>query len=166
MSPKTTKLKMLVLVFMLLLTGPALAASLGDSADPIDVKADSTEFDGGKNLVTFTGNVTARRGPMTINSETLEVKLNPGTREINEITATGKVSVRREDILATGQKAVYDIAADTVTLTGAPKIWRGTDAVEGETVLIHLKDERLIVKGGAHVILNPQKKGGQTGKGQ
>lgn len=164
MSPK--KAISSILALFLLMTAAALPASAEpkDAGEPIDVQADSTEFDGGKNLVTFTGNVTAKRGPMTINSQALEVKLNPATREISEITATGKVSVRRGDVLATGKKAVYDVAADTVTLTGEPKIWRGTDAVEGETVLMHIKDERLIVKGGAHVILNPQKKGGETKK--
>lgn len=125
------------------------------STEPVDVRADRTEFRSKENLVLFSGQVVAVRANMTINSDEMTVKLNPDTREVTEVTALGNVSVRRDDVLATGKRAVYLVVADTVTLTGEPKIWRGADAVLGDEVVIHLAEERLEVKGGARVILNP-----------
>lgn len=136
-------------------TLPAIA---GGANEPIDVKSEATEFRGKENLVVFTGSVVARRGNMTINSDRLEVYLKDSKNEIREIRAIGSVNVRREDVLATGTQAVYLPTEDTVTLTGTPKIWRGSDAVEGETVIMHLKEERMEIKGQARVILNPPPK--------
>lgn len=126
--------------------------------EPVDIKADATEYRGKDNLVIFIGNVVAVQGTVTINADRLEVELEKETREIKEIRALGNVSVRREDMLATGAKAVFSIRDDSITLTGAPKIWRGPDAVEGDTVIMFIKDERIEVKGQARVVLNPPAK--------
>lgn len=134
----------------------ALMKGAEGSGEPIDITADSTEFRGKENIVVFAGSVNAKRGSMTITSDRLEVILDPKTREMIETRALGNVSIRREDVLATGGKALYVIATDTVTLTEAPKIWRGGDAVEGEVVILYLADDRMEVKGQARVILNPQ----------
>lgn len=142
----------------------SLMASAAGSKDPIDIKADSTEFRGKENLVIFAGSVTAVRGNMTITSDRLEVILNQETREVSETRAIGNVSIRRDDVLATGGKAVYQLSTDTVTLSEAPKIWRGGDAVEGELVVLHLGEDRMEVKGQARVILNPQNRKKDEGK--
>lgn len=142
----------------------ALMQSATSTKEPIDIKADSTEFRGKENLVLFLGSVTAARGEMTITSDRLEVVLNPQTREVTETRAVGNVSIRRADVLATGGKAVYLLSADTVTLTDGPKIWRGGDAVEGETVILHLGEDRMEVKGQARVILNPQNRKKEEGR--
>lgn len=153
----------LVAVILLFFAGAGICAeaTLPDVAgrgEPIDVKSEATEFRGKENLVIFTGSVVARRGNMTITSDRLEVYLKDAKNEIREIRASGNVNVRREDVLATGTLAVYLLSDDTVTLTGSPKIWRGSDAVEGEMVIMHLKEERMEIKGQARVILNPPSK--------
>lgn len=139
---------------------PALPAAKGASAgsEPVDIKADATEYRGKENLVIFIGNVVAVQGSVTINADRLEVELEQETREIKEIRAIGTVSVRREEMLATGARAVFALKEDSITLTGSPKIWRGPDAVEGETVVMFIKDERIEVKGQARVVLNPPAK--------
>lgn len=142
----------------------SLMASAAGTKEPIDIKADSTEFRGKENLVIFAGSVTAVRGNMTITSDRLEVVLNQETREVTETRALGNVSIRREDVLATGGRAVYQLATDTVTLSEAPRIWRGGDAVEGELVILHLGEDRMEVKGQARVILNPQSRKKDEGK--
>lgn len=142
----------------------SLMASAAGTKEPIDIKADSTEFRGKENLVIFAGSVTAVRGNMTITSDRLEVVLNQETREVTETRALGNVSIRREDVLATGGRAVYQLSTDTVTLSEAPRIWRGGDAVEGELVILHLGEDRMEVKGQARVILNPQSRKKDEGK--
>lgn len=152
-----------VVVALAVCASPVVAApaevkpvkSVSARNEPVDIKADATEYRGKDNLVIFLGNVVAVQGSVTINSDRLEVSLHPETKEISQIRALGSVSVRREDMLATGQSAVYELKDDTITLTGSPKIWRGPDAVEGERVVMHLNDERLEVKGQARVVLNP-----------
>ena len=130
---------------------------------PIDVKADATEFKSKENIIIFSGSVVAVRGAMTRNSDRMEVYLLEGTREAKEIRATGNVSIKRDDVLATGKSALYLLKDDLVTLTGNPKIWRGTDMVEGETVIMHPGEERMEVKGRTRVLMNPEtpKKAGE-----
>ncbi len=135
----------------------------GRTSEPIDVESDSMELKSKDNLVIFSGSVTAKRGDMTVQSEALTIYLMEKSQDIERIEAEKKVGIRRGDMIATGDKAVFDLNADTVTLTGSPKIWRASGAVEGEKIVMHITEERVEVDK-PHVFIEGDTFGGSTDK--
>ncbi|MFH1350279.1 MAG: lipopolysaccharide transport periplasmic protein LptA [Pseudomonadota bacterium] len=133
-----------------------------DKADnqTIIIKADTLEIDNKQRIVTFTGNVDARRDGFIINCEKMllyyeslepEKKKEKEKKEnfkIDKIIATGKVRITRTDGgIATSEKAVYYQDGEKLVLTGNPVVKRGDDLVEGTTITLFLKEDRSIVEG-------------------
>ena len=63
---------------------------------------------------------------------------------------------------ASGERAVFDDAARTVTLSGRARLRDGTNEVAGERVVVYLDEQRSVVDGGpgrVSAILNPPREG-------
>ncbi|MBW2609171.1 MAG: lipopolysaccharide transport periplasmic protein LptA [Deltaproteobacteria bacterium] len=128
-----------------------------DTSGPIVIKSNTFEIDNKKNIVTFTGDVNARRDNLTINCQKLLLYYHnqPGIKDpekgemsIDRIIATGEVKIRRSDVgLATAEKAVYYQDDEKVVLTGKPVVKQGDDFVEGSMITLFLKENRSIVEG-------------------
>jgi lipopolysaccharide export system protein LptA len=121
------------------------------------IKSNSLEVDNKKRVVTFTGNVDARRGDLIINCEKMFVYYS-GTMtddtsqksdiKIEKIVANGGVRISRPSGgLATAEEAVYYQQDEKVILTGNPTVKQGEDVVEGSTITLYLREERSIVEG-------------------
>jgi lipopolysaccharide export system protein LptA len=88
-----------------------------DTAGQIAVRSNAFEIDNKRNIVTFTGDVDARRDDLTINCQKmlLYFRNNPGDEDsgkgkisVDKIVATGEVKVIRTDGgLAMAKKTVY-----------------------------------------------------------
>ncbi len=124
---------------------------------PIEIDSDSMELRSRDNLVIFTGSVSAVRGDMTIQSDRLEVYTAAEGEDIDKIIALGKVRVKRGTTLASGEKGVFLLSEETVTLTGDPKIWDGRNAVAGKVIKFFLAEERYVIEEGVHGQFYPKK---------
>ena len=123
----------------------------------IVVKADSLEIDNKKKIVTFSGNVDAKRDVFTMYCEKMDlhyVDRQSGTSpektqfEVEKIIASGNVKIiRTGGGSATADKAIYYQAEEKVVLTGNPVVKQGRDSVEGSRITLYLKDNRSIVEG-------------------
>jgi len=80
------------------------------------------EFDYVKNLAYFTDNVKVKSSDGDIDADKITVDLNPGTKKINDIVATGHVKITQRDNVAYGDNAKYNEAEKKVSLSGNPKI--------------------------------------------
>jgi len=161
---------------------PAMPAS-GQEGDvgtspppPVRVSADEAEYFDATGLVVFKGKVVAVQGDSTLTADRMEVALSRQEQEartpagpaaaaegqrIAAITATGNVGFRQVDPetkkerYATGEKAVYDDAHRTVTMTGAPRLWEGKNVIVGEEMVFRLEDKRVFVKGKVNLTVYP-----------
>ena len=132
---QTILLRLLLLV--LILSAPNNAAGAAASAtkeegkngssgfelskkDPIYITADWMEVDQTKNTIVYKGRVVTVQTDMTMRSETLTAYIDPETKKMKQIIAEGKVNATQGNRVATGEKAVFDDTAKTVTLTGSP----------------------------------------------
>jgi lipopolysaccharide export system protein LptA len=135
----------------------------------IQVSSDTLEIDNKLNLVTFTGNVYAKRDAFTINCEKMfihykkiEGKTDPQNTNsgIEKIIATGEVKISRSDgSLAMADKAVYYQDNDELVLTGKPVVKQGDDFVEGSSITLFIKENRSIVKDAKAVLYSKTEEG-------
>jgi lipopolysaccharide export system protein LptA len=115
--------------------------------DPIFITADWMEVDQKQNTITYKGRVVTVQAEMTMRSETLTAHIDPETKQMKQIIAEGKVNATQGNRVATGQKAVFDDQAKTVTLTGSPVMRQGNSQVSGVKIVYFIEQDKSIVEG-------------------
>jgi lipopolysaccharide export system protein LptA len=127
---------------------------------PVSIKADALEVRNQKKVATYTGNVHLVQGDTTLRCKTLIVYYDgdqagnqtpaaksggaapTGTGNIRYMEAIGQVIVVQKDQTATGEKAVYDMKSNSVTLSttagGAVTVTQGPNVVSGPRLVVHL----------------------------
>lgn len=156
------KIATLCFVAVLLLPISALAAplELSKKRGPVEVSSDRLEADDQAQTLVFIGNAVATQDDVTIHGDRLTVKYTGPQREIQQVTAQGKVRIVQGSRVATGDKAVLYHAEERIVLTGSPKVSDGENYVQGQEITIFLNDQRSIVTGGAggrvNAVFTPQ----------
>lgn len=123
----------------------AVALPGQDSSKPIEIVADMLVVQQEKQIATFTGNVVAIQGDMTLKSELLRVfyaqeeqaegaAAPADNTSIRRIEAEGEVSLANPTDTATGDRGVYDVPAQKVTLTGNVVLTSGDNVVKGSSL--------------------------------
>jgi lipopolysaccharide export system protein LptA len=115
--------------------------------DPIYITADWMEVDQTKNTITYKGRVVTVQADMTMRSETLTAYYDPQMKQMSQIVAEGKVNATQGNRIATGDKAVFDDKAKTVTLTGNPVMRQGNSQVTGTKVVYFMEQDRAVAEG-------------------
>jgi lipopolysaccharide export system protein LptA len=115
--------------------------------DPIYITADWMEADQTKYSIIYRGRVVTVQNAMTMRSDTLTAFFDPETKQMKQIIAEGKVNATQGDRVATGEKAVFDDKAKTVTLTGNPVMRQGNNQISGVKVIYFTEEDRSIVEG-------------------
>jgi lipopolysaccharide export system protein LptA len=119
--------------------------------DPIYITSDWMEVDQVKNTITYKGRVVMVQADMTMRSETLIAHYDPEMKRMSQIVAEGKVNTTQGDRVATGEKAVFDENAKTVTLTGNPVMRQGNSQVSGTRVIYFMEQDRAVAEGDGKV---------------
>jgi lipopolysaccharide export system protein LptA len=119
--------------------------------DPIYITSDWMEVDQKKNTITYKGRVVMVQADMTMRSEALTALYDPEMKRINQIIAEGKVNASQGDRVATGDRAVFDDKAKTVTLTGNPVMRQGNNQVSGTKVVYFIEQDRAVAEGDGRV---------------
>ena len=115
--------------------------------DPIYITADWMEVDQKKNSITYKGHVVAIQNEMTMRSQTLTAYYDPEMKQMPQIVAEGKVNAVQGNRVATGDQAVFDDKAKTVTLTGSPVMRQGNSQVKGARIVYFIEQDRSTVEG-------------------
>jgi lipopolysaccharide export system protein LptA len=115
--------------------------------DPIYITSDWMEVDQKKSTITYKGRVLAVQADMTMRSETLTAYYDAEMKQMKQIVAEGKVNAMQGNRLATGEKAVFDDKAKTVTLTGNPVMRQGNSQVSGTRVIYFIEQDRAVAEG-------------------
>lgn len=125
-----------------------LSKSLKKSDSPISITARTLEADNRKGTVTFKGQVVAKKDDYTMTADVMVASYETGTREIKEITASGRVKITQADRVAVAQRAIFYNEEQKVVLTQDAKVWQGKNEVSGEVITVFLQEDRMIVEGG------------------
>ena len=125
------------------------------------IQADGLVVRDKEKMATFTGNVHVTQGDTEMCSKALVVyyvdgntgtatatgpkAAQPGARagpvdpqQIRRIEATGGVTVTQKDQNAAGDTGIFDMPANTVTLTGNVVVTRGRNVMRGQRLVVDL----------------------------
>ncbi|WP_394693089.1 LptA/OstA family protein [Hyphobacterium sp.] len=130
------------------LTAPSFA-QIGGQGGPMDITADRLETFDAERRAMFSGNVDAAQGEANLRSDALEVFFAPrsgnatGTGaswgEIDRVIATGDVFYVTPNEIARGERAVYQLTAQTIVMTGGVTLRRGENVIEGDCLVVDLE---------------------------
>ena len=131
---------------------------------PIQIESDKLEVRETDNLAIFSGNVSVVQGPTVLKSGRMTVyyakdggSATTGSASIDRLEVDGKVHVKSEGQVATGDHGVFDMKTEVLVLSGDEVVLS-----EGENVLVGCKLTVQMKTGQAQV--DGCNKGGGSGR--
>jgi lipopolysaccharide export system protein LptA len=128
-----------------------LKKKIGDSSfkfdSPVNINADSLEYDNSANRILFDGNVVARQGDIVMFADKMDVLYND-EGEIRTIASKGNVKVIQGERIATGDKIIFFKQEQKIIVTGNPRVWQGDNVIQGKKITVFLKEDRIVIEGG------------------
>lgn len=117
-------------------------AALQMSGDkPIEIESDKLEVRDNDNLAIFTGNVSVIQGTTLLKTTKMTVYYaegggmqSGGATQIERLVADGKVYLKSDDQVATGEKGTFDMLTEVLVLTGKEVV-----LTQGENVVVGCK---------------------------
>lgn len=142
--------------------GAAAGFNLNASDEPVRIEADVLEVLDDQGTAVFTGKVVAQQGDTTLNTTKLTVFYEGGamakqaneasgdaasggpaqSQRIKRLEAEGQVVVTTKDQRATGDKAIFRMEDNSVTLTGDVVLSQGKNVLRGTELIVDLDTGR------------------------
>ena len=120
-----------------------------DRKQPVTVDSDRMERFGKESLIIFSGNVVARHNNSVQYADRMEVYLDEKGDRILRSVSTGNVRIVTRDCkTGTSARAEYFDLEQRVVLIGNARVWQDDNVVSGDTITIHLAQDRNVVTGG------------------
>ena len=145
-------LAMLGLAWSAVAVEPAKPAKAGEDTNSTVITSTQISFDQQKRRAVFDGNVVVTDREIKILSDRLEVFFTEDNK-VDRIEAEGRVTIIRNDLKATGEKATYDMKEGKMQLTGNPRIQRDQDTLTGETVTLWRNSKRILCEPNAKLVI-------------
>ena len=152
------------IVMLILGSGGALAQTEAESRitglrlngnEPIEIESDKLEVREAENLAVFTGNVSVTQGPTILKSGTMTVyyakdggSAATGSSNIERLEVDGKVYVKSDRQVATGDRGVFDMKTEVLVLSGNEVVLsEGNNVLRGCKLTVQMKTGRAQVDG-------------------
>ena len=139
---------LVAVAMMLMAAAPAEERKPDFKREPIVVTSARMKADKLGERVTFSGEVILKKEAMTLNSDTVTVFYDTGTKAIREIEALGNVIVRKEGRIALANRALCYSKEEKIVLTGDARIIENDNQLAGKRITLFMRDDRSIVEGG------------------
>jgi lipopolysaccharide export system protein LptA len=131
---------------------------------PVKIEAASLEVRDKDKVATFSGNVIVTQGDTTMKCKSLVVHYDAESKEgkgmksaqpgpggsssIKKLEALGGVLVTQKDQTATGDKGLFDMKSNSITLSGNVLITQGQNVLRGERLVVDVASGAARVEGG------------------
>jgi lipopolysaccharide export system protein LptA len=158
---------------MLILLLPALTLAevkppVARNEEPIKIKSDHLHADNERKIATFTGNVAARQGDLTIYADRLVVSYDDEGGDIRNAEVFGNVRIFQGDRRAQADHGIYDAKKSTIVLDGNPKVFQNNDTISGRIITYYLDEDKSEVTSGPGIrvesVIHPKGKEESDGK--
>lgn len=131
--------------------------------EPIKIKSDQLLTDNNLKVATFTGNVAARQGDITIYSDKMVIKYSDDQGGISTAEVFGNVRIIQGERRAQSDHGIYDAQQALITLDGNPKVFQNSDTISGKTIKYYLDQDKSEVTSDANsrveAVIHPKGKG-------
>lgn len=113
-----------------------------DASLPVEITADELSVDQATGSAVFSGNVVAGQGEMRLSASRVQVQYatenGEATGRIDQLIATGSVTLVNGAEAAEAEKAVYSVDAANIVMTGNVILTQGVNALSGEKLTVDL----------------------------
>jgi lipopolysaccharide transport protein LptA len=129
-----------------------------DQDAPVKVEGDLVTGAREKGELHLKGNVVIRQANAELRSDEAVVYSEPGSTRADRAIAKGHVRFRKEPngdappLKAEAQELEYFVADRRIRLLGEPRLWRGTELIEGKEIFVELDSGAVTIKGARGVI--------------
>ncbi len=118
-----------------------------DTTLPVEVQADQLAVNNADGSAVFTGNVLVGQGEMRLAAAEVKVTYGADGRTIDQLIATGGVTISNLADAAEAREALYTIDSGVVVMTGDVLLTQGASAIAGQKLTIDLKAGTGIMEG-------------------
>jgi lipopolysaccharide export system protein LptA len=118
-----------------------------DTTLPVEVTAESFSVNTADGTAVFTGAVVVTQGEMKLSAAEVRVQYNADQTAIDQLIASGGVTIVNLADAAEAREAVYTIASGVIVLTGDVLMTQGPSAMAGQQLTINLKDGTGLMEG-------------------
>lgn len=113
-----------------------------DASQPVEITADELTVDQATGSAVFAGNVVAGQGEMRLSAARVQVAYatenGQATGRIDQLIATGGVTLVNGAEAAEAARAVYSVSAAEIIMTGDVILTQGVNALSGEKLTVDL----------------------------
>ena len=145
-------LRAAAIVAVVALAGAA-TAQVGSGDEPLAIASDTFELNQAQGLQIWSGRAEATQGPNRLRAGELRVyhtrEGDNGMGDIQRIEAIGDVYFVTPDQVARGDRAVYAVNQDTLTVTGDVILRQGENVLTGSSLVINTVTGQARMEGGA-----------------
>ncbi|WP_334195228.1 LptA/OstA family protein [Pararhodobacter sp.] len=118
-----------------------------DTSLPVQVQADQLAVNNADGSAVFSGNVVVTQGEMKLAAGEVKVSYGTGQKNIEQLLASGGVTVTNLGDAAEAREALYTIASGVIVLSGNVLLTQGPSAMAGQKLTINLKDGTGVMEG-------------------
>lgn len=132
-----------------------------DADKEISASADSMTMDDGQGFAEFEGAVEIIQGGTKLVAQKVRAEYTEDRSQIARVIATGSIVLTSGDDMAKGDRAVYDIEANTIVLTGNAYVKQGENTLRAQVLNINTDTGAATMTGRVTTILTPKGTGAQ-----
>ncbi len=131
-----------------------------DPTLPVEVTADRLSIDQSDGTAVFSGNVVVGQGEMRLAAAEVRVRYaaqgsSDATGRIQELIATGGVTLVSGAEAAEAREAVYSVATGIIVMTGDVVLTQGRNALSGDRLTVNLTAGTGVMEGRVRTIFQP-----------
>jgi lipopolysaccharide export system protein LptA len=126
-----------------------------DTSLPVQVNADEFAVNNADGTAVFSGSVVVTQGEMKLAAAEVTVKYGTDQKEIDQLIASGGVTITNLGDAAEAKDAVYTIESGVIVLTGDVLLTQGPSVMAGQKLTINLKDGTGVMAGGVTTTFVP-----------
>jgi lipopolysaccharide export system protein LptA len=118
-----------------------------DTTLPVEVTAETFSVNNADGTAIFSGGVVVIQGEMKMSAAEVRVQYNADQTAIDQLIASGGVTIMNLGDTAEAREAVYSIDSGVIVLTGDVLLTQGPSAMAGQKLTVNLKDGTGLMEG-------------------
>jgi lipopolysaccharide export system protein LptA len=118
-----------------------------DTSLPVEVTAETFVVNNADGTAVFSGNVVVTQGEMKLSAAEVRVAYNEDQTAIDQLIASGGVTIVNLADTAEAREAVYTIDTGLIVRTGDVLLTQGPSAMAGQKLTVNLKDGTGVMEG-------------------